>query len=102
MQKILKTKINDIQNICKNLKVKRLYVFGSASKGNFNKNSDIDFLLSFTDSISVEEYTDNYFALHYKLRELFNRKIDIITERTLSNPYFIESIDESKELIYES
>jgi len=102
MQKILKTKINDIQNICKNLKVKRLYVFGSASKGNFNKNSDIDFLLSFTDSISVEEYTDNYFALHYKLRELFNRKIDIITERTLSNPYLIESIDESKELIYES
>ena len=102
MQKILITKINDIQDICKNLKVKRLYVFGSASKGNFNKNSDIDFLLSFTDNISVEEYTDNYFALHYKLRELFNRKIDIITERTLSNPYFIESIDESKELIYES
>lgn len=102
MQKILKTKIDDIQDICKNLKVKRLYVFGSAAKGDFNKNSDIDFLLSFTENISVEEYTDNYFALHYKLRELFNREIDIITERTLSNPYFIESIDESKELIYES
>ena len=28
--------------------------------------------------------------------------IDIVTERTLSNPYFIESIDETKELIYEA
>lgn len=102
MQKILKTKIDDIKDICKRLKVKRLYVFGSAAKGDFNPKSDIDFLLSFNDNLSIEEYTDNYFALHYKLRELFNREIDIITERTLSNPFFIESIDESKELIYES
>ena len=48
------------------------------------------------------DYTDNYFELHYKLSDLFGRKIDLITERSLSNPYFIESINETKELIYES
>lgn len=102
MQAILENKIKDLQLICSELKVKRLYAFGSVVSENFKNDSDIDFLISFIDQLSIKEYTDNYFALHYKLQELFERKIDLVTERTLSNPYFIESIDESKELIYEA
>jgi predicted nucleotidyltransferase len=102
MQLILESKKEDLKSICKALKIKRLYVFGSVVSSKFNENSDIDFLISFADNLTVEEYSNNYFSLHYKLRELFNREIDIVTERTLSNPYFIESINESKELIYEA
>ena len=102
MQKILENKITDLKNICLSLSVKRLYAFGSVVSGKFRDNSDIDFLISFAENLSIEQYTDNYFALQYKLRELFKRKIDIVTERTLSNPYLIESIDETKELIYEA
>jgi len=36
------------------------------------------------------------------LRELLGRDVDIVTERTLSNPYFIESLNESKVLLYEA
>lgn len=99
---ILKKKKADLQSVCKSLSIKRLYVFGSAASNNLKEDSDIDILISFSDKLSIEEYTNNYFALHYKLRELFNRNIDIITERSLSNPYFIESINESKVLLYES
>ena len=102
MQQILENRREDLKGICQNLKVKRLYAFGSVVSEKFRKDSDIDFLISFADNLSVEEYTNNYFLLHYKLRELFHRKIDIVTERTLSNPYFIESINETKELIYEA
>jgi predicted nucleotidyltransferase len=92
----------EIIKICQSLEVKRLYTFGSIVNDKFRDDSDIDLLISFKDNLSIEEYTNNYFTLHYKLRELFNRDIDIVTERTLSNPYFIESINESKELIYEA
>ncbi|MBC8386507.1 MAG: nucleotidyltransferase domain-containing protein [Actinobacteria bacterium] len=102
MQKILENKINDLKNICLSLGVKRLYAFGSVVSDKFRDDSDIDFLISFEENLSVDQYTDNYFALQYKLRELFKREIEIVTERTLSNPYFIESIDETKELIYEA
>ena len=102
MQKILENKINDLKQICLTLGVKRLYAFGSVVTDRFREDSDIDFLISFTENLSIEQYTDNYFALHYELRDLFKREIDIVTERTLSNPYFIESIDETKELIYET
>jgi len=59
-----------------------------------------------SERIKYQEYnkisSNNYFKLQYQLREMFKRKIDIVTERTLSNPYFIESIEETKELIYEA
>ncbi len=56
-------------------------------------------LISF-EEISIERYTDNYFNLHYDLESLFNRKIDLVTEKSLSNPYFIKSIEETKQLLY--
>ena len=102
MQAILKNKLNDLKSVCVALKVKKLYAFGSVVSNKFMRDSDIDFLITFAENLTIEEYTKNYFALHYKLRELFDREIDIVTERTLSNPYFIESIDETKELIYEA
>jgi len=102
MQKIVKNKKEELIKICKLLNIQRMNVFGSVVSGNFNNSSDIDLLVSFSNNLSVEEYTNNYFTLHYKLRKLFNREIDIVTERTLSNPYFIESINETKELIYEA
>jgi len=102
MQQLLKTQQKELISICQALNVKRLYAFGSVVSENFRTDSDIDFLISFADNLTVEEYTNNYFSLHYKLRELFKREIDIITERTLSNPYFIESINESKQLLYEA
>ena len=102
MKDIIKNKYNDLVSICKDLKIKRMYIFGSVSTETFNEDNDIDFLISFQDSISIKDYTDNFFTLHYKLKELFHRKIDVITERSLSNKYFVDSVNQTKELIYEA
>ena len=102
MQNINENTIKELKNICSSLGVKRLYIFGSAVSGDFNKKSDIDILISFDENLPIEQYTQNYFELHYKLRELFQRDIDIVTERSLSNPYFIENIEKTKKLIYEA
>lgn len=99
MKELIKDKLNDLKKLCQDYDVKTMYVFGSVCTDKFNDKSDIDILISFKD-ISIEKYTDNYFELHYKLEELFNRKIDLLTENSLSNPYFIESIEETKQLLY--
>lgn len=102
MYKNIEKKKGKIIEICKDLNIKRLYIFGSVLTDSFNKKSDIDFLISFNDDITYEDYTENYFALHYKLRSLLKRNIDVITERTLSNPYLIENINKNKRLLYEA
>ena len=102
MQNINENTIKELKKICSSLGVKRLYIFGSAVSGDFNNKSDIDILISFDENLPIEQYTQNYFELHYKLRDLFKREIDIVTERSLSNPYFIENIEKTKKLIYEA
>jgi predicted nucleotidyltransferase len=102
MQSLLYDNMSELKKLCRLFKVKKLYAFGAVVANTFHKESDIDFLISFQDNISIAQYTENYFSLHYKLKEIFNIKIDLITKKPLQNPYFIESIEESKQLIYEA
>ena len=99
MNSIVTKRIKELKNLCDFYHVKSMHVFGSVCTDKFNDNSDIDILISF-DNLSIEEYTDNYFELHYKLQELFGRKIDLLTEKSLSNPYFIKGLEKTKQLIY--
>ena len=99
MNSIISENIEKIKEYCKTYKVKELYAVGSVLTNKFTEKSDIDLLIDFND-IPVEEYTDNYFILHKLFRKILNREIDLITYKSLSNPYLIKSLDESKKLLY--
>jgi len=100
MGPIIENNVQRIQELCQQFNVQRLHVFGSATNEKFNEQSDIDFLVKFG-SININDYADNYFGFYYALERLFKRKIDLVSESALSNPYFIESVEESKKLIYD-
>lgn len=102
MDRLIKKNIPDIAALCEKYGVARMHIFGSAVSGNFTQESDVDFLLSFRENLSIKQYTDNFFGIRRALKNLLKRDIDVITERSLSNPYFIENINDTKELIYES
>lgn len=99
MNQIVTTKLNELKQLCLDYKVREMYVFGSVCTEKFGEQSDIDFLISF-DDLPIDQYADNYFELHYKLEELFKREIDLVTVNSLSNPYFIKGIEQTKRLIY--
>ena len=101
MINLIENNLGEIQNLCVKYDINRMHLVGSATSKYFNDASDIDILISFKD-ISIEKYTDNYFELHTELEKLFSRKVDLITERSLSNPYFINSIQATKQLLYAS
>ena len=99
MLPIIEKQLEKLRDLCAEHKVETLYVFGSAVTNDFTEQSDIDILIKFQD-ISLEEYTDFYFSLHEKLEKLFERKVDLLTERSLSNPYFIAKVEQTKKLLY--
>lgn len=100
MHPIIKNQLNAIKELCKQYKVKSLYSFGSVNTSAFNEKSDIDLLIDFEPDISIEDYTDNFFSLREKFSNLFKRDIDLVTRRSLSNPFFIQDVEQSKLLIY--
>jgi len=88
-----------IVSLCKQYRVKRLFVFGSVLTQRFNKNSDIDIIVDFED-IDLYKYADNYFDLKTALELLFKRKVDLLEDKAIKNPFLRQSIDTTKQLIY--
>lgn len=100
MNKIIHDQLDALKALCRRYKVKSLYAFGSVNTPSFTETSDIDLLIDFEPDISIEEYTDYFFLLREKLSELFKREIDLVTRRSLSNPFFRDDVEQSKQLLY--
>jgi uncharacterized protein len=96
---LIEKNIETINYLCKKYNVRSLFVFGSILTGQFKKNSDIDFIVDFQ-GIDPYLYADNYFDFKYSLESLFNRDVDLLEDKAISNPYLRQSIDSSKLLVY--
>jgi predicted nucleotidyltransferase len=87
--------------LCENHKVKYLYAFGSATTDTFDPvNSDIDLLVAIDDSDPIER-GDKLLSLWDTFEQFFNRKVDLLTDSSIRNPYLKRSIDSTKVLIYD-
>lgn len=90
----------EIEQLCRTYHVRRLELFGSAATGHERPGeSDLDFLVEF-EPMPPGTYAKTYFGLLHALEDLFARSIDLVVDSTIENPYFRESVDESKVLIY--
>ena len=99
MNVIIKAKLPELINLCHQHKIVSLYLFGSANTEQFDNDSDIDFLVTFGE-IDLYHYFDNYIELKENLESVFDRKIDLIEDKTIKNPVLRRSIDRNKTLIY--
>jgi len=97
---IIERNIDTLINLCKQHKVKELYIFGSVLTSKFNDNSDIDFLVQF-DNVDILEYADNYFDFKEKLENLLGREIDLLENQAIRNPIFRKVLDREKRLVYD-
>jgi len=81
------------------LSVKELYLFGSSLTNGFTNESDIDLLVDFK-RLSPIEYADNYFSLKFSLEKILGRGIDLLEQKSLTNPFLKSEIDSKKQLLY--
>jgi predicted nucleotidyltransferase len=90
----------ELEALCHRFGVRRLELFGSAAVGRDRPGeSDLDFLVDFH-PVLPGSYADTYFGLLEGLEALFGRPIDLVVNSAVKNPYFRESVDETKVLIF--
>ena len=96
---LIERNIEKIRDLCKIYRVKKLFVFGSVLRGDFNQKSDSVLVVDFQE-IDLYNYADNYFDLKECFEKLFKRDVDLLEEKAIRNPFLRQSIDSSKKLIY--
>jgi predicted nucleotidyltransferase len=90
----------DIRDICENHKVDTLYLFGSFAKNQEKPESDVDLLVNFGE-VDLYDYFDNFYDFLKRMEKLLGRKIDLVSEKYISNPYLKRQINSSRVLLYD-
>jgi hypothetical protein len=90
----------EVAMICEVYGVERLELFGSATSDAFDPaSSDLDFLVEFVDK--SPGYANRYLRFAEALETLFDRNVDVVTERSIANPYFRDILNATRQLVYD-
>lgn len=90
--------IPQIQEYFATQPVERAYLFGSCSRGEETKDSDVDLLVTYTDSDKISLMDIG--GMVYDLSKKLNRQVDLIEDAYLM-PFARKSADRDKIKIYE-
>src|SRR3712207_1724382 len=89
----------EIEQLCRQHNVKRLYAFGSVLTGHFAQDSDIDLIVDF-EPLDTTQYAENYFNLKFGLEDTLHRSIDLLEEKSIKNPFFKQAVESKRRMIY--
>ncbi len=90
-----------LEELCRRYPVARLDLFGSAAVGGHSEASDIDFIVEFQPG-AFDAYADVYFGLLEDLERLFGCFVDLVVHSAIKNPYFLQSVEQTRTPVYEA
>jgi predicted nucleotidyltransferase len=87
-----------IETACREAGVKALWLFGSATRDNFQPDkSDVDFLVELSPGRSP---AIQFFQLYRNLAELFDERIDLVSIAGVRNSFFEAELDRTRIPLY--
>ena len=90
----------ELAQFCGNYAVSRLDLFGPAAIANFPPEQPaLSFLVKFQ-PLPPGDYANAYFGLLESLEQLFGRPVELVSDSAVKNPYFRQSIEETRTPLY--
>jgi len=100
---LLEAKQEAIAEVCRQFRVRRLEVFGSAVDGSFDpQRSDVDFLVEFQPGVDLGPWLSRYFDLKAALEAILGCSADLVMHGSpgLQNPCFAREVDRTRRVLY--
>ena len=87
-----------IRDFCRKWKIAELSLFGSALREDFRADSDVDLVVTFAKEAQWSLY--DWVDMIAELREIFGRDVDLVSTRSLRNPFRRHEILKTLETLY--
>lgn len=101
MHPIIESRRQEVTDLCHRQQVRRLEVFGSATRDDFDAaRSDLDFLVDLGTDGNRASPLDAYFDLKDALESLFGRRVDLVSVGSVRNPYVEAEIERERQLLF--
>lgn len=92
---------DDIVALCRRHHARRLELFGSAARGDFDaQRSDLDFLVELEEGLPPGALAQAFFDLKDGLEALFGRSVDLVMARSIRNPHFLRRVNAERQVVY--
>jgi len=100
----IEEKLDAVRALCVKYGVKKLTLFGSAARGEYDPaTSDVDFLIELPEDLPGLERGRALWGLMCDLDELFGTYVDVLDLAKVENPYLRRSIEGNPRIpIYEA
>ncbi len=100
MQPFITARQAEIVELCRTHHVRRLSVFGSAVRDDFDPStSDVDIRIEFEEPYRSAAF-DSYASLREELERLLGRRVDLLSSKTIPNRYLRREIEETQVTLY--
>lgn len=87
-----------LKTFCHRWQVVELSLFGSALRDDFNPDSDVDVLVSFSSNAQTSLF--DLVQMQIEFEKVFGCKVDLVEKEALRNPYRKNEILNNAQVIY--
>lgn len=97
---LVTTKRSEINTACKAHRVRRLVLFGSILRDDFDHHQhDVDLLVEF-EEMPPSEHKDAYFGLLDTLTAILGKDVDLVEATAIRNPFVKRRIENEQVTVY--
>ncbi len=90
--------LESLPGFCARWKIREFSVFGSVLREDFGPSSDVDVLVDFDDGVVWG--IDEWIEMRDELERLFARRVDLVSQNSLRNPFRREAILKSRKVLH--
>lgn len=101
VNKVVEQKLPELIEICRHNRIRRLELFGSSARDDFDpETSDLDLLAVFEEPERTG-ISESYLNALGGLENLFGRKVDLLTADAITNPFLLEALERDRVVVCE-
>lgn len=91
----------EIPSLCEKHRIAYVDAFGSIARSEQTEDSDIDLIIEFLEP-RRERISTRFFGFLHDLEDRFHHKVDLVTEKSIRNPFLKQKINQDRIRIYGS